>query len=127
MKIPTRNAPQVWLKVFAKIAPSWFDRSFPTAARRAATMIHDAAMAEPPTKGAKLNAAVMVALVSGALATTFVETSVIFGSGDHGPVQSVTTMISTTKGAQAMRSSSRARASAWGALASASALKGMPP
>jgi hypothetical protein len=90
-------------------------------------MIHEAAIAEPTTKGAQLNAAAIVVLVSGALATTFAETRVIFGSGDHGPLQSVTTMISTTKGAQAMSSSSRARASAWGALASASALKGTPP
>src|SRR5208282_216298 len=70
-------------------------------ASRAATMIHEARIAEPPTQGAKLNAAVMLVLISGAVAVTFARYQLTLGSGDQGPVHSVTTTSSTANGIHA--------------------------
>ena len=62
--------------------------SLPASASSTATISHDARIALPPTQGANLNAAVMVALVSGASACTWTRYQPTAGRLDHGPVHS---------------------------------------
>ena len=62
-------------------------------------------MALPPTQGANLNAAAMVALVSGAVAATEAEYQPTAGRLDHGPVHAATTTTSTANGIQASSTS----------------------
>src|ERR1700722_10662861 len=75
--------------------------SLPAAISSATTISHDARIALPPTHGANLNAAVMVAFVSGASACTCTKTQPPAGRLDPGPVHKATTTTSTAKGIQA--------------------------
>src|SRR3974390_3584731 len=105
MNTPTSNAPHICLNVLLKISPSWRASSLPASPSNAAMISHDARMALPPTHGANLNAAAMVALVSGASAVTCAEYQPTAGKLDHGPVQLATTTMSTMKGIQASSTS----------------------
>src|SRR5690242_8363908 len=105
MNTPTRHAPHIWWNVLRKASPRRAVSSLPASASSAATMSHDARIAVPPTKGVKLNAAVMVALVSGTVAATLARNQLTLGSGDHGPVQAATTTTRTANGIHAWSTS----------------------
>src|SRR5271157_5653723 len=105
MNTPTSSAPHLWWKVLAKIAPMSLGFSLPARPSSAAMISHDARIALPPTHGANLNAAEMVALVSGASACTWAEYQPTAGRPDHGPVHAATTTTSTANGIQASATS----------------------
>src|SRR5271165_6300354 len=79
--------------------------SLPARVNSATTISHDARIALPPTHGANLNAAVMVAFVSGASACTWTKYQPTAGRLDHGPVHAATTTTSTAKGIHASSTS----------------------
>src|SRR5215472_19220639 len=101
MKIPTNSAPHIWWNVLLKIAPISAALSLPASIKSTVTTSHDAKMALPPIQGANLNAAEMVAFVSGAVAWTWTKYQPTAGRLDHGPVHRPTTTIRTTNGIQA--------------------------
>src|SRR5690349_20340746 len=102
MNTPTSKAPHICVQVLAQISAS----CLPFTRNSTATMIHDARMAEPPTKGVQLKIAVIVApSVIEDAAATCTWTSTLAGSLDHGPVQATTTMIKTAIGSQAWTTS----------------------
>src|SRR5581483_4855818 len=99
MKTPTRHAPHICDQVLEKIPPIWSNLRRPVASIRITTMIHDARIALPPTKGVQLKIAATVAPGESAdAAFTCAWNQTMPGSFDHGPVQATTTAISTRIG-----------------------------
>src|ERR1019366_2072562 len=105
MKTPTSSAPHIWWKVLRKTPPMSLGFRLPASVSSATTTSHDARIALPPTHGANLNAAVMVALVSGASACTWTKYQPTAGRLDHGPVHAATTRTNTANGIQASSTS----------------------
>src|SRR5579859_7651942 len=101
MKTPTSSAPHICLKVWAKTAGSTLSH-FGRTAMDAKTRIsnHDTRIEVPATPGAQANttepALWLIDEINGAAALK----AVYFGSGDHGPVQSVTATTRMMKGAR---------------------------
>src|SRR5579864_6821408 len=98
MNTPTRQAPHICDQVLFQISAS----CLPFTRNSSATMIQEARIAEPPTKGVQLKIAAMVApwTIDDA-AVTWRWSPMMLGSFDHGPVQATTTMTSTAIGSQA--------------------------
>src|SRR5271169_54135 len=90
-------------------------------------MSHDVRIALPPTHGANLNAAEIVALVSGAIACTPAEYQPTAGRLDHGPVHAITTTTSTAKGIQASSTSLAVSPCSLAAPACSAAVISRPP
>ena len=102
--------------------------SLPATPSKTQMISQDARIALPPTHGANLNAAEMVALVSGAVACTWTKYQPTAGRLDHGPVHAATTTTSTANGIQASSTSPVVRpCSRSASRASSAALTGMPP
>src|SRR5437764_1589519 len=98
MNTPTSSAPHICCQVLFQISAS----CWPFTRSSNATMIQDARIAEPPTNGVQLNNAVTVApglIEEAAVSCTL--NPLMPGSGDHGPVQAMTTMTSTAIGSHA--------------------------
>src|SRR5579863_5243329 len=98
MNTPTRQAPHICDHVLFQISAS----CAPLTRNSSAMMIQDARIAEPPTNGAQLKIAAMVApWTTDDAAVTWRWRPTIAGSFDQGPVQATTTITSTAIGSQA--------------------------
>src|SRR5580658_8480391 len=108
--------------------PMSLGRSLPASVNSATTISHDARIALPPTHGANLNTAEMVALVSGASACTWTKYQPTAGRLDHGPVHTPTTTTSTANGIHASNTSLPVSPCSAAVLsASAAVVTGTPP
>src|SRR5580700_263606 len=111
MNSATKSAPHIWCQVRRSTSPICPARSRPIATSSSTTMTQDARIALPPTYGAKLKTALTLPfgigqlLASAEQATACALNQLTLGSGDHGPVQAVTTTNSTANGIHACSTS----------------------
>src|SRR5579863_8706129 len=109
MNTPTSSAPHICRKVLRNTSPTSLPLNLPMDMSHPATMIHAVRIAVPAIHGAKLNWAVIVVLISGALAVTLVRNQLTFGRVDQGPVQAATTTSRIPNGIQACSPSAEVR------------------